>query len=207
MNDSIKMNLYEYLDEHYYDKLEFLKHKNPKKMIIFFSGRSGVGKSTLARYLSKELCAIHLENDKLRVLVQAFFRDSISQKERNQMVWEYGNSVNERLTIESSNRLWIRDAIVDRFYADIWEYCAKNDINRFVISFQLSDEFNDHLIAERGNLQHINVTDLLGGLRQRQLAWRTDFLQHNTPDYIFTDENHGQYEEVLQLIKERYQSL
>lgn len=207
MNESVKTKLYQYLDKHYYDQLEFLDNNNPKKMIIFFSGKSGVGKSTLARYLSKELGAIHLENDKVRILIQDFFNNNIKKDDRNQLMWDYANYVNDKLAKKSPNQLWVRDAMIDRFYEYFWEYCDKNSITRFVISFQLSEKLTAQQIVNRVDKQHVNVKNLLGDLGKKQIAWRTDFLQHNTPDYVFTDKNHGQFVEVLQLIKKRYQKL
>lgn len=204
MNKSVRNALYEYLDRHYYDKLEFLNYENPKKMMIFFSGKSGVGKSTLARHLSKELKAIHLENDKIRILIQEYFDDLITKDDRNQIMWDYSKAVNERLVLESPNSLWIRDAMVDRFYEEIWSYCDENEINRFTISFQLSEDLTSQQVLKRGDQRHTNVKILLGELGQRQLKWRDKFLLHNTPDYIFTDENHGQYKEALEVIKSSY---
>lgn len=208
MKDTSIKAAFRYLDEQYHDSLQFLNvTKNSKKMIIFFSGKSGVGKSTLAQYLSEKLCAIRLENDLVRKHILDFYYGNIALKDSSQMMWDYVVRELDRLNKDCSNKLWIRDAMIDHYYPFFFNYCKENDIDTFIIGFQLSEELNRKQIIDRGNFPHVTVKTMLGELGEKQSVWQSDFLQHHTPDYIFTDKNHGDYREVLQLIKERYQNL
>ena len=149
-NNYNKKKIFEYLDREYLAHLPDQGYgKNNKNLIIFFSGRSGVGKSTFARAIANKFKALNLSNDDIRILVQSYFKGECSIDLRNQIMWDYANYTYSALDKAAANRLWVKDSMVDRFYSFYFDWCEAHDFDKFIISFQIPDTETDEAILKR----------------------------------------------------------
>jgi predicted kinase len=183
----------DYLDEHYLGKLENLDKTNPKILVVF-SGGSGVGKSSLAQHIKQELGAIVLENDEIKTSIKD--HQALERGQRNALTWQYSMLLYNRLRELTNNGLVVRDGVIDWYFDRILPIFEAQGYQIFIIGYDISREKREKLIRKRGDKKTIDV-DYLLGLMPEQDAHIARFREHHTPDVTLHDDDMFDYEPVI----------
>lgn len=169
-------------------------HESKPKLLVFFSGPPGIGKTTLANQLEEELHALRISSKEINPI---FHNLSIStHKKQGYLKWclRHLNNV-------SPNHLVLLDRRADRGSEDFFQFAKVNDYKTFIIRLVADQQEIEQRINNRG----IYVQEYLSGLGFF-LKQCDEFAIQHPPDFIFNS-NEGSFEkskrELLEAIRER----
>ena len=194
----------DFLDKHFLARLENLHVIHPKLLVVF-SGANGVGKSHLARRIQTELKALVLENDNIKLSLNAMIPD-IDHDERNRLTWQYRMDLYRRLPSLTPNGLVVRDGVIDWYYDRILPVFERNGYQLFVVGFDVSEEKRLELMRLRGDKPTAKV-DRLEKLFVDQNIHIARFRSGHQADAVLTDTNLFDYEPVIRLLRARLDAL
>jgi predicted kinase len=178
--------------------LKNLNKENPPCLILF-SAAPGMGKTTLAKFLEKQLSAIRISSDEIRILLKENEIDPKTFDEKN-ILEKYFGFLHEKLKNISKNKLIIFDANVDRIFPKISNFAKQNNYKTLTIRLTLPpEEAKKRLISREKNpenyLKHFD-------------KWYKDYLNFNikNSDYFLDASSKEEYFSLLKNIKEKLNS-
>lgn len=202
--DGLPANTKAYLDQHFLQQLENLQVKHPKLLVVF-SAANGVGKSSLAARLKRDLQALVLENDQVKTRLLTynpkFVRDELSQ-----LTWQYTMDLYARLPAITPNGLVVRDGVIDWYYDRILPVFEKQGYSVFTVAFDVSEEKRIELLKKRGDKQTVDVSRLMKLFADHAVHIKR-FRQAHQPDAVLTDDNLFDYDDIVAAIRRRLQGL
>ncbi len=190
----------DYLDQHYLANLKNLNDVN-SKMLVVFSGGNAVGKSTIAHKIEEELNGLVLENDAIKLTLLKFNPD-YNMDDLNRTTWQYTMDLYERLDEVSSNRLIVRDGIIDWYFDRILPVFEKNGYPFFIIGFDVSRRKLIELIRKRGDTPTLSEARFYEILDEHEMHTRR-FREVYTPDVTLADNSLFDYELILNKLKSK----
>jgi len=205
-NDSaeIDMQLREYLDSVYFEKLQNIRVPNPKIFVVF-SGGSAVGKSTLARKIESDLKALVIENDGIkRCLLKK--NPLISRGNLDVLTWKYHMSLYARIDELSPNGLVVRDGVIDWYYDRILPIFEKKNFETFSVFFNASKAKRVELIEYRGDTPTVTAKALVE-IMSEQDVHIDRYRKEHASDIVLSDSNLFDHEKVIKLLRERVAQL
>jgi predicted kinase len=178
--------------------LKNLNKENPPCLILF-SAAPGMGKTTLAKFLEKQLSAIRISSDEIRILLKENEIDPKTFDEKN-ILEKYFGFLHEKLKNISKNKLMIFDANVDRIFPKISNFAKQNNYKTLTIRLTLPpEEAKKRIISREKNpenyLKHFD-------------KWYKDYLNFNikNADYFLDASSKEEYFSLLKNIKEKLNS-
>lgn len=189
----------EYLDAEYFRTLENLDVRNPKLLVVF-AGGNGVGKSTLAEKIARELRGLWIENDAMRRAIMRKRRESMWSPELGRLLWNYAVDLFARLETLTPNGLIVRDAVVMGSYEKVLPWFLARGYELFVVGYDLSDDKMRELIVARGDTEIITVDGQLN-LMEANRKNRERFFAEYAADIVLTDETVFDHDVVVEVIR------
>lgn len=187
-------DLKDLLDEKYWLNLPHREVANPKVLVVF-SGRNGVGKSTLAKRIASELKGLVIENDAIkRILLKE--RPALSHRERGLITWEYTMQLYSEITSKTANGLIVRDAVIDWYFDRIIPLFTAQGYRVFVVAFDISEAKNRELITNRGDLETVSAELLLNQIKEHEVHIKR-FRASYRPNITLADENIFDHDHVI----------
>ena len=126
--------------EIYNEHLKVLKNLNipHKKLIIFFAGVPGAGKTYISKVLEKRYNGIRVNNDELRRLIRILYKRKFNSYLKNvdKILYDYLDWFISNYKF--SNRLIIADRGIDRKYEELLLLVKKLKYPFFIISIKLT---------------------------------------------------------------------
>ena len=200
VDEAISLELREYLDKEFFEKLDNINEKNPKILVVF-AGGNAVGKSTLSAKIAKELRGLRFNNDDIRRAIVRKFPELARTQRVNQLLWQYSMDMYDRLESMTSNGLIIRDAIITGSYEKILPQFEVRGYGLFVIGYDLSDEKLKQLIIDRGDTDIVTVQNMLNQLEFHKQN-RQRFFGEYSADIMLDDESVFEHDEVVHTLQE-----
>jgi len=196
-DDGLSQDIIDSLDESYWETLDHIDCENQKKVLICFSGASGVGKSSLAEVLSAELSAIRIENDGIKeVLLELYNLESVDEEYRR-YVWQYSMHLYRSIDKRTPNGVIVRDGMIDYYHDQIFPIFEEKGYQIIIIGFDLSHDFIESKIKERGDKEWVSAEKLVEILPM-QIEMIAKFREMHEPNYLVTEENWGQWKQIAQ---------
>ncbi|HSX08195.1 MAG TPA: AAA family ATPase [Candidatus Saccharimonadales bacterium] len=202
--DDLPADIKAYLDKHFLQQLENLQVQNPKLLVVF-SAANGVGKSSLAQRLKRDLKALVLENDQVKTCLLAYNPD-LGRDELNRLTWQYTMNLYARLPAVTPNGLVVRDGVIDWYYDRILPVFGKQGYPIFTVAFDVSEEKRIELLTKRGDKQTVGVPRLMK-LFEDHAVHINRFRASHALDAVLTDDNLFDYDGVVAAIRRRLQEL
>ncbi len=198
--EDIEPDLLVYLEENYLKKLPNLDASNPKLLVVF-SGGSGVGKSTLSRKISDELSGLVLENDAIKYLIMQYLI-GIKREDLNKQTWNYSMYLYKHLSEITNNGLVVRDGVIDWYFDRIVPIFIQNDYELFIVAYDLSRKRREELLRKRGDKATVTAERLIEIMDDQDIH-SARFRDHYKPDIILNDETAFNHELVIKSLHEK----
>ena len=200
VDEAISLELREYLDKEFFEKLDNINEKNPKILVVF-AGGNAVGKSTLSAKIVKEFQGLRLNNDDIRRAIVRKFPELARTQRVNQLLWQYSMDMYDRLESMTSNGLIIRDAIITGSYEKVLPKFEARRYRLFVVGYNLSDEKIQQLIIDRGDVDITTVPRMLSQMEFHKQN-RQRFFREYDADIMLDDESVFEHDRVIDALRE-----
>ena len=125
--------------EIYEEHIKTLKNLNlpHEKLIIFFAGIPGSGKTYIAKFLEEGYSAVRISNDELRKLIRKIYNknfnsylEDVDTSLYNYWEWFISN-------YDFPNKLIIADRGIERKYKNVFPFVKKLNYKIFIISLKI----------------------------------------------------------------------
>lgn len=165
--------------------LKNLEELNNFKIILFFSGIPGSGKTTLAKEIEERYNGIRLNNDDIRDIIVDALHLNIESEEVHKLTKEYSLYLTNKLS-NVKNGLIILDSSIDRSFEQIKKWADKNSYKLFVIKLDISkEEIINRINLRQGKDAHIYLDNLdrwWNDYVEFNKLYRADFIYHSEKD-------------------------
>ncbi len=194
----------DYLDKNYFEKLPRVRNRNPK-LLISFTGGSGVGKSTLSHKIGEDLGALVLETDEIRSIILKRFPNA-SKEIRDNILRSYGTSMYQRINELTPNGLIVRDGLVDLHHGHLLPLFKDQGFPLFIIGYDISRQKKEKLIRDLGDKDTVTAEALIGIIDEQNTRAK-DFQAVYTPDILLHDDDMFDHDKVINAVKKKLESL
>ncbi|HEU0266289.1 MAG TPA: AAA family ATPase [Candidatus Saccharimonadaceae bacterium] len=198
--DMLDAETQDYLDREYFQKLPNLDVPH-EKLLVVFAGGTGVGKSTLAARLERELQGLRIENDGVKRCLLMRRPELAGTEALHQLTWWYTMDLYRRLGTLTRNGLVIRDGIITWYYDRILPIFFEYGYRLFIIAYQLSDEKSRELIHARGDTPTVTEQHQYELLQDQQIHLQR-FLSNYSADITLDDTTVFEHDRVVRALQE-----
>ncbi len=188
------------LHNRFIDDLANKKVKN-NKLIVFISGPTGAGKSTVAQIIKNTFKAIVIENDHILTWLTEMYPDA-EHEWKDQIKYALMDEVWESVAVSAdiTNGLVVADSSIDRWYPKARDFVIRHGYDHVIVAMDISKERRIQWIKARGERGFSSLDSYLQSMDTYQ-HYQDEFLKQHTPDITLT----ANYDKsaLIDFIKER----